>query len=75
MGGRLALLEHLMYEPLFDTLRTKQQLGYTVQCSARNTQVSSVESRGPASRPVMSFAPHTPDQFAMSVPDELALWP
>ena len=26
---------------------TKQQLGYTVQCSARNTQVSSVESRGP----------------------------
>ena len=37
-SARLGLLEHLMYEPLFDALRTKQQLGYTVQCSARNTQ-------------------------------------
>ena len=31
------LLESLMCEPLFNELRTKQQLGYTVDCSARNT--------------------------------------
>lgn len=38
LSAKLNLLEHLMYEPLFDALRTKQQLGYTVSCSARNTQ-------------------------------------
>ena len=37
-SARASLLEHLMYEPLFNELRTKQQLGYTVGCSARNTQ-------------------------------------
>ena len=37
LSARLTLLEHLMYEPLFDALRTKQQLGYTVHCCARNT--------------------------------------
>ena len=38
LAAKLHLLEHLCYEPLFDTLRTKQQLGYTVSCSARHTQ-------------------------------------
>ena len=33
----MSLLEHIMYEPLFDALRTKQQLGYSVYVSARNT--------------------------------------
>lgn len=37
IASRLALLEHLMFEPLFDELRTKQQLGYSVGCSARCT--------------------------------------
>jgi secreted Zn-dependent insulinase-like peptidase len=36
-GARLSLLEHIMFEPLFDSLRTKQQLGYSVGCSARCT--------------------------------------
>ena len=36
-SARLSLLEHLMWEPLFNQLRTKQQLGYSVGCSARNT--------------------------------------
>ena len=38
LGAKANLLQHLMYEPLFDSLRTKQQLGYSVSCSARNTQ-------------------------------------
>ena len=33
----LALLEDVMYESLFDELRTKQQLGYSVGCSMRET--------------------------------------
>ena len=32
---QLKLLEELMTEPFFDSLRTKQQLGYTVSCSSR----------------------------------------
>mmetsp|Transcript_40356 Transcript_40356/g.104428 ORF Transcript_40356/g.104428 Transcript_40356/m.104428 type:complete len:420 (+) Transcript_40356:256-1515(+) len=32
------LLEALMSEPLFDTLRTKQQLGYVASCGTRYTQ-------------------------------------
>ena len=36
-AARLNLLEHFMFEPLFNELRTKQQLGYTASCSARNT--------------------------------------
>lgn len=31
------LIEQIMTEPLFDTLRTKQQLGYVVQCDVRQT--------------------------------------
>lgn len=31
------LLEQLMEEPLFDTLRTKQELGYAVSCTVRVT--------------------------------------
>jgi secreted Zn-dependent insulinase-like peptidase len=31
------LLVHLMHEPLFDQLRTKEQFGYDVHCSARWT--------------------------------------
>jgi len=34
----LDLLEALMCEPLFDTLRTKQQLGYVASCGMRHTQ-------------------------------------
>ena len=34
---RLDLLEALLEEPFFDSLRTKQQLGYSVSCGARNT--------------------------------------
>uniref|UniRef100_A0A7S3BZL8 Coenzyme PQQ synthesis protein F-like C-terminal lobe domain-containing protein n=1 Tax=Haptolina ericina TaxID=156174 RepID=A0A7S3BZL8_9EUKA len=33
----LSLLDHIMDEPLFDTLRTKRQLGYSVRGSSRNT--------------------------------------
>eukprot|EP00439_Symbiodinium_sp_Y106_P086792 s125_g35.t46 len=33
----LALLEDVMYESLFDELRTKQQLGYSVGCSIRDS--------------------------------------
>ncbi|OQS07380.1 nardilysin [Thraustotheca clavata] len=32
------LIEQTMQEPLFDTLRTKQQLGYEVSCTVRVTQ-------------------------------------
>jgi secreted Zn-dependent insulinase-like peptidase len=31
------VLEQLMFEPVYDTLRTKEQLGYTVGAGARNT--------------------------------------
>ncbi|RZF43235.1 hypothetical protein LSTR_LSTR016530 [Laodelphax striatellus] len=34
---KLQLLMMLMEEPLFDTLRTKEQLGYTVHCSLKDT--------------------------------------
>jgi len=34
---QLDLLEQILYEPFFDNLRTKQQLGYSVSCSARST--------------------------------------
>jgi secreted Zn-dependent insulinase-like peptidase len=37
LAARVSLLEHLLWEPLFDALRTKQQLGYTVSCSSRAT--------------------------------------
>jgi secreted Zn-dependent insulinase-like peptidase len=33
----LDLLEQLMTEPLYDTLRTKEQLGYSVSCGFRQT--------------------------------------
>ena len=33
----LSLLEQLVYEPFFDQLRTKEQLGYSVSCGVRNT--------------------------------------
>lgn len=33
----LELLEEVMSEPLFDSLRTKQQLGYSVSCMQRDT--------------------------------------
>jgi len=36
-GVQLDLLEQILYEPFFDNLRTKQQLGYSVACSARST--------------------------------------
>ncbi|KDO32235.1 hypothetical protein SPRG_02713 [Saprolegnia parasitica CBS 223.65] len=35
--GMADLLEQMMQEPLFDTLRTKQQLGYEVSCTVRVT--------------------------------------
>jgi secreted Zn-dependent insulinase-like peptidase len=34
---QLDLLERILYEPFFDQLRSKQQLGYSVSCSARCT--------------------------------------
>ena len=33
----LDVLEQLLEEPLFDALRTQQQLGYSVSCGARWT--------------------------------------
>merc|ERR1719316_2612685 len=33
----LDMLEDVMYEPLFDQLRTKEQLGYSVGCSTKDT--------------------------------------
>ena len=38
LAAKLDLLVHLMFEPLFDQLRTKEQLGYSVACGARSTQ-------------------------------------
>jgi hypothetical protein len=35
--ARLDLLEQMLYEPFFDLLRTKKQLGYSVSCSTRQT--------------------------------------
>ena len=35
--ARMELLVHLMWEPIFNRLRTKEQLGYAVDCSTRNT--------------------------------------
>ena len=37
LAARVDLLVHLMYEPLFNRLRTNETLGYSVDCSARNT--------------------------------------
>lgn len=37
----LNLLEDMMYENLFDELRTKQQLGYSVGCSTRDPRPAS----------------------------------
>ncbi len=34
---RLDMLEQLVSEPFYDTLRTKEQLGYSVHCSTRLT--------------------------------------
>ena len=39
LNALMSLLEHIMYEPLFDALRTKQQLGYIASGSQ-------VEARG-----------------------------
>ena len=33
-----SILQHIMEEPLFDILRTKQQLGYTVYCSCEYSE-------------------------------------
>lgn len=33
----IQMIEMLMEEPLYDTLRTKEQLGYSVSCGLRNT--------------------------------------
>jgi len=37
LAARVDLLVHLMFEPLFDQLRTKEQLGYSVACGGRDT--------------------------------------
>ena len=37
LRARLDLFEQLFSEPFYDTLRTKEQLGYSVHCSARLT--------------------------------------
>jgi insulysin len=37
LAARIDLLCHLMYEPLFNRLRTNETLGYSVDCSARCT--------------------------------------
>ena len=37
LAAKVDLLCHLMYEPLFNQLRTKETLGYSVDCSARCT--------------------------------------
>lgn len=34
-----------MFEPCFDELRTKQQLGYTVYCGTRLTQGKAISKR------------------------------
>ena len=36
--GMAELLEQVMFEPCFDSLRTKQALGYTVRCGSRLTR-------------------------------------
>lgn len=37
MSTYIDLLEHILQEPLFNTLRTKKQLGYSVGCASRFT--------------------------------------
>ena len=37
LAAKVELLVHLMWEPIFNRLRTKEQLGYSVGCSVRNT--------------------------------------
>ena len=37
LRAKLDLLEQIMAEPFYDTLRTKEQLGYSVHCSTRLT--------------------------------------
>ena len=37
LAAKLDLLEQVLSEPFFDSLRTKQQLGYSVSCGMRNT--------------------------------------
>ena len=37
LRARLDLFEQLFSEPFYDTLRTKEQLGYSVHCSPRLT--------------------------------------
>lgn len=37
LRARLDLFEQLLSEPFYDTLRTKEQLGYSVHCSPRLT--------------------------------------
>ena len=38
VAATLDLIEQLLEEPMFDELRTKQQLGYSVDITSRNTQ-------------------------------------
>lgn len=37
MRAGVGLLSHVLYEPVFDCLRTKMQLGYSVEVGIRNT--------------------------------------
>ena len=77
LRARLDLFEQLLSEPFYDTLRTKEQLGYSVHCSPRLTHgilgfALVVISGGHATSPFshMSLSPCTAqwrEQSALSV--------
>ena len=55
----LKLLEQVLSEPLFDELRTKQQLGYSVSCSRRctdNVLGFSFEIVSPRAHPILLWS-------------------
>ena len=69
----LDLLEQALYEPFFDQLRTKQQLGYSVNCGTRNTfgvlgfvfsVVSSSHTVAQVQEAILKFAQSVPKLIA-----------
>ena len=74
----LDLLDQIISEPYFDDLRTKQQLGYHVECGVRQTYgvlgycfvvVTSSHSAEEVQNAVLKFASSAAD-FLMNYPDE-----
>jgi len=72
----LHLLEDMMYEPLYDELRTKQQLGYSVGCNLRDTfgvQGFSIYVLSAVQRPPALLK--SVEQFLQDFAQQLREWP